>query len=434
MAHLHRRAGFGAPLGALKRDLANGPEAAINRLLDPPEPSPDERETVESLRRGATNSGDVDRLKAYWLYRIIYGPDPLRERLTLFWHGHFATSIRKVKAVGLMDRQVESLRRLALGDFAGLLLAIVADPAMLAWLDGDGSRKAHPNENFAREFLELFTLGPGHYTEADVRESARAFAGWKIEGDRARDPDPRAVRDPAEVDHGPKTVLGQAGPWQPEDIVRIVLDRPEAAEFLARKLWHHFVSEREGPEADTLGPLAGAIRSHGFAIRPVVAMILRSRVFFAAASYRERIKGPVETSAGLIRMLELPRAEFRPLALAAACDRQGQELFAPPNVKGWVGGTTWLNSSMLLERANWSNDLIWGRSESGLDPFDPIAWADRSGVKPGESAEALGGLLLQGDLAPEARELALRVGKDGRPDSLRNALQIYLNCPEFQLA
>ncbi len=433
VAHLHRRAGFGAPLGVLKRDLADGPGAAIDRLLDPPAPSPAERETVETLRRGAAGSGDVDRLKAYWLYRIIYGNDPLRERLTLSWHGHFATSIRKVKAVGLMAGQLETLRRLALDDFGALLLAIVDDPAMLAWLDGAGSRKARPNENFAREFLELFTLGPGHYAEADVRESARAFAGWKFEGDRWNGPG-RAVLDPSEVDDGPKTFLGRVGRWRPGDIVRIVLDRPEAAESLARRLWRLFVGEREGPDRATLGPLAATIRSRGFAIRPVVAMILRSRAFFASTAYRERIKGPVEFSAGLARMLDLPRAAFRPMALAAACDRQGQELCAPPNVKGWDGGKAWLNGSMLLERGNWANDLIWGRSETGLDPFDPIAWADRSGVRPGEAARALGDLLLQGDLAPEARALVLRAGGDGRPDSLREALQIYVNCPEFQLA
>ena len=163
-------------------------------------------------------------------------------------------------------------------------------------------------------------------------------------------------------------------------------------------------------------------------------MILRSRIFFAPGSHRARVKGPVEFSSGLVRMLGVPRADFRPLALAAACDRQGQPLFDPPNVKGWEGGTAWLNSSTMLERGNWANDLIWGRPESGLGSFDPLAWAERSGVSPAEAAAALGDLLLQDDLAPQARDLARRAGQDGRADSLRKALQIYVNCPEFQLA
>src|SRR5438132_9856254 len=169
VAHLHRRAGFGATWAELQRDLKAGPTASVDRLLQPRPLTAEETQIQGSLRQGVLDSRDAQRLKAWWLYRILYDPDPLREKMTLFWHSHFATSNRKVQSIPLMLRQSDLLRRHALGDFSALLTAIVADPAMLVWLDGAGSKKENPNENLAREFLELFTLGLGNYTEADVR-------------------------------------------------------------------------------------------------------------------------------------------------------------------------------------------------------------------------------------------------------------------------
>src|SRR4051812_26467824 len=214
VAHLHRRAGFGATRAELLRDLKAGPVASVDRLLSPPEASTAEREVAEALRATARTKGDIDLLKAGWLNRILYGSDPLREKLTLFWHGHFATSQKKVESVALMDRQNETLRTHALGEFATLLEALVADPAMLVWLDGGTSRKDRPNENFAREFLELFTLGAGHFSERDIRESARAFTGWTRKEARGGFMDtPAFVLDPAQVDDRPKTFLGLDGRW-----------------------------------------------------------------------------------------------------------------------------------------------------------------------------------------------------------------------------
>jgi uncharacterized protein (DUF1800 family) len=184
VAHLHRRAGFGATRAELARDITAGPAESVRRFLNPVDCSEDEHTICDSLRAGAVSSADPRRLRAYWLYRMLYGSDPLRERVTLFWHSHFATSLTKVDSVSAMAAQVETLRTRALGDFAGLLEAITADPAMLVWLDGGTSKRDRPNENFAREFLELFTLGPGPYAEADVREAARAFTGWTPEGGR----------------------------------------------------------------------------------------------------------------------------------------------------------------------------------------------------------------------------------------------------------
>jgi uncharacterized protein (DUF1800 family) len=238
VAHLHRRAGFGATWAELQHDLKAGLTESVDRFLNPLEESADDKEILAGLRGGVLTSREteVQRLKAYWLYRLLFYADVLREKMTLFWHNHFATSNAKVKSVPDMLRQNELLRRHALGDFAELLSALISDPAMLIWLDGGGSRKEKPNENFAREFLELFTLGIGHYTEEDIREAARAFTGWvPLPGARYDGP-PTFRFDPARFDSGVKTFLGQTGPWKAEDIVRITLEQPACARFLCRKL------------------------------------------------------------------------------------------------------------------------------------------------------------------------------------------------------
>ncbi len=177
VAHLHRRAGFGATRAELLRDLAAGPEASLERLFNPSPLSTEAVEAIDSLRQTARVSSNIDLLKVCWLNRIVHGPDPLREKLTLFWHGHFATSNKKVESVSLMDRQNETIRTNAAGSFAGLLEVVIADPAMLVWLDGGTSKKSRPNENFARVSGD-FHPGAGNYTERDIRESARAFVGW----------------------------------------------------------------------------------------------------------------------------------------------------------------------------------------------------------------------------------------------------------------
>ncbi len=376
-AHLHRRAGFGATRAELQRDVAAGLAESVGRLLKSPEPSDEEKAVCDGLRAGAVGSSDPRRLRAYWLYRMLFGGDPLRERLTLFWHGHFATSLTKVDSVTALAAQVDTLRERSLGGFAGLLEAMIADPAMLVWLDGGTSRRERPNENFAREYLELFTLGQGAYSERDIREAARAFTGWVSErGARMpSDSNPKFAFDNEVHDSAPKTFLGQTGPWKAADIVRITLQRPEAARHLARKLYRAFVAEEPEPAPELIEPLADALRSSDYSIERVMDMILRSRHFYSKASYRHRIKSPVEFTVGLLRILQVPRPNVNLLAAATACTRQGQELFAPPSVKGWEGGTSWINSSTILERLNWATDVIWGNPDRGVLPFDPVSVA-----------------------------------------------------------
>jgi hypothetical protein len=433
VAHLHRRAGFGPSWAELQHGLQAGIAASVERLLHPQPLIAEEMQILDSLRQGVLDSRDPERLKAWWLYRMLYDRDPLREKMTLFWHSHFATSNRKVQSLLLMLRQNDLLRRHALGDFSALLRDILADPAMLVWLDGAGSTKDKPNENLAREFLELFTLGLDHYTEEDVRAAARAFAGWirtRAEDFRGED---KFHFDPNQADKGVKTFLKQTGPWKAADIVRITLEQPACALHLCRKLYRFFVSESDEPAAEHLEPLAQALRSHRYDIGQVIGIILRSRQFYSRAAYRQRIKSPVEFSVGLIRTLEVPRTHVRQLALAVACERQGQELFYPPTVKGWDGGRTWISSTTVLERGKCVADVIWGNDEFGLRPYDPVAWAERCGVRPGKSLQELLDLLLQDDLDSEAREIIVRSGADEKVDSLRRAMQLMLHCPEYQL-
>jgi uncharacterized protein (DUF1800 family) len=436
VTHLHRRAGFGANWNEVQRDLSEGPEASVRRLLEPRPLAADESRVLEALAQGAIERGDADRLKAWWLTRILRSGDPLTERMTLFWHSHFASSNLKVMSLPLMFGQNETFRRHAQGEFADLASAMVADPAMLIWLDGGNSRRNQPNENFAREFLELFTLGTGNYREADVQQAARAFTGWvetPAEVLELRHV-PRFRFEVADHDDGSKVFLGREGRWNGSDIVRITLEQPAAAEFLCRKLYRAFVREEGQPSADLIRPLAAELRTHRYSIRHVLGILLRSRHFFEASVRFERVKSPVEFSAGLLRMLEPPRATLRMLPLAAACDRQGQELFHPPNVSGWAGGRTWLNSATLLERGNWSSDVIWGNDEVGMPPIDVQAWGERNDIPRGRIVTSLIELLLADEVGAESRQQIVRTAASGEPDALRRALQLVVHTPRFHLA
>jgi uncharacterized protein (DUF1800 family) len=216
VSHLHRRAGFAAPWTVLQRDLRAGPTASVDRLLKGEATSGDGspalefESTLDSMAAQLSPSADLTRIQSVWLYRMIFTPHPLRERMTLFWHNHFATSNAKVQNPDLMQRQNTLLRSLALGDFRALVSAIGKDPAMLIWLDSTINKKAKPNENYAREVMELFTLGRGHYSEKDIQEAARAFTGWFVVRDQFQEV-------PRQHDDGIKTVLGRAGKWDGGD-------------------------------------------------------------------------------------------------------------------------------------------------------------------------------------------------------------------------
>jgi uncharacterized protein (DUF1800 family) len=358
--HLYRRAGFGGNLTELRRAVAAGPAAAVDLLLKG-EPK------AATLSRAVTESGritarkdDIAALRGWWVYWMLHGGHPLREKLTLFWHNHFATSFAKVTSVPLMYRQNVLLRQHALGKFEPFLQAMSKDPAMLAWLDSNSNIKGRPNENYARELMELFSLGVGNYTEKDIREAARAFTGWGTNGDSYE-------FNPFFHDTGTKTVLGQAGNFNGDDVVRVVLNKPVAARFLVRKLYRDFLSEQHDPPDALLEPLADRFRKSDYDIADLMRTLLSSRHFFSDYAFRQRIKGPVEYVLGAARAVyrEYPpgdpnRRDMPIPMLVSRIDAMGQPLFAPPNVKGWRGGEAWLTTSTLLARQNFAQSVAMG--------------------------------------------------------------------------
>jgi uncharacterized protein (DUF1800 family) len=435
VAHLQRRAGFAAPWPVLERDVREGPEASINRLLqgepksgDGSIPAEFER-LLDEMARNAGFGGNLGISQGIWLYRMIFTPHPLRERLTLFWHNHFATSQTKVQDLPLMQRQIDLLRTHALGDFKALLQSIGKDPAMLVWLDSTSNRKAKPNENYAREVMELFTLGRGHYTEKDIQEAARAFTGWFVVGGSFREM-------PAQHDGGAKTIFGRSGPFEGDDVARILLEQPACALFLCRKLFRQFVSDVDEPSDALLEPLAAALRGASYDIRVPVETILRSRLFHDDSMRRRRIKSPVEFAVGLVRSLEILKPTVSAEALAQTCARMGQALLAPPSVAGWEGGPAWINTTTTVERTNLVLGLLSSSDGSFGNRLNARALAERHGFSASaELARFYVDLSVQdafGD-ALRARVARAAEGSD-RMAAAREAATLVLTSPEYQLA
>jgi uncharacterized protein (DUF1800 family) len=363
-AHLHRRAAFAATWPELQRDLKDGPVVAADRLLAGTT-SAAFAATADLLADAAVAAGEIGRLKAWWFYRILFTPDPLGEKLTLLWHDHFATANGKVEDPALMRRQNDTLRKHARGKFADLLHAAVRDPALLVYLDAPANRKGHPNENLARELMELFTLGVGRYTEADVKEAARCLTGWTVE-------DGKFAEAPGKHDGGEKTVLGNTGKWSGADLVTVLLKHPATADRIAVKLCRQFFGEKAVP-AEALTELAAGLRQRDLDVGWAVGQILKSRLFFAEANLRARVLSPVEYVVGAARALGLTDPAPSTLALADWSGRIGQDVFDPPNVGGWPGGRAWIHPRGLIARANYAAALLAGPNAGRSVPYDPMA-------------------------------------------------------------
>ena len=341
-AHLFRRAGFGANSSELASAVEQSPTEVVAGMVARNQEDSAFRTSADALAEAILASGNPKELSAAWVYRMLRTPNPLQEKLTLFWHGHFATSAEKVRDARMMWRQNQLLRENALGNFAPLVQAISKDPAMLVYLDSTSNRKAHPNENYAREVMELFCLGEGHYTENDVQELARCFTGWEIKNDRFR-------KNRYQHDPGEKSILGQAGEFGGEDGVQIVLRQKAMPEFICRKLARFFICDEPELTDALIEPLARTMRENDLEMAPVVSQILSSNLFFSEHSIGRKIKSPVEFMVGTLRTLEV---SGNTRVIAEGLLQTGQGLFYPPSVKGWDGGRTWINSSTLLARAN----------------------------------------------------------------------------------
>lgn len=432
VVHLHRRAGFAANWSEIERDLADGPGPAIERLLagqGREGKAPADFETMaRTIGDAAQASGSPDRLKAWWLYRMLLSPDPLGERLTLLWHNHFATSNRKVQDLVLMREQNERFRVQARGPFGELLRAVVKHPAMLVWLDADSNRKGKPNENLARELMELFTLGIGNYTERDVKDTARALSGWTVAGGGFQ------LRQ-GWHDDGEKEILGYVGKLDGEALLDILLAHPATARRLAWRLCQTLLGEDVASNAD-IDALDAHMREHDLNIAWGVETILRSQLFFSDAALGRRISGPAEWAVGVIHALELCDPPPSTLLVAEWVSRMGQDLFYPPNVGGWSEGRAWCASRMLIARANFAAALVEGSLWQPVWPPNLQQLVERHrGASDLPSATAWFAELLWGHVPDGAVEEVLAAARSDNGDhGLQSAVAQILARPESHLS
>jgi uncharacterized protein (DUF1800 family) len=364
--HLLARTGFG-PTDAEVRLYATLPRSdAVARLLRETRttavtPPPAFALDLGPLRRPGPGASEDERkafqqeqnrrgleLRAWWVQEMLATPSPLTERMTLFWHNHFVSSQQKVRVVRLMYGQNAMLRANALGNFGALLHAASKDPAMLVYLDSAQNRKGQPNENFAREVMELFTLGEGHYTEQDVKEAARAFTGWSLDRETGQ-----YIFRPGVHDTDSKTVLGRSGNLDGDAVLEILLAQPSMAEFVTTKLWREFVSPN--PDPREVARIAQSFRGSNFDIKIALRALLLSDAFWARENRGTLVKSPVEFVVGTLRQLEVAPSSGLPFAVVSA--GMGQNLFSPPNVKGWPGGNVWIDTNTLLARKQFVDRL-----------------------------------------------------------------------------
>ncbi|MFI5001329.1 MAG: DUF1800 family protein [Reyranellales bacterium] len=322
-------------------------------------------------------------LRNWWVTEMLATDQPLVERMTLFWHNHFTSSVQKVRYVPSLYWQNALFRREALGNFATLLKAVARDPAMLIYLDGVRSVARQPNENFARELLELFTLGEGHYTEADIKNAARAFTGWTIDRETGRFQERSQLHD-----DGEKTFLGQTGRFGGDDIVAILLRHPRTAETVVEKLWREFVSLK--PDPVEVKRLADSFRSGGYEMKPLLRTLFLSQSFRDPANRGALIKSPIDLVVGSVHMLGLPVPEKTQLVRMMA--GLGQSPFDPPNVKGWPGGESWITTYTLLLRQQFLRRIVEATTVSSMDGAmmagRPNRRADRRQQMPGGEGTA----------------------------------------------
>jgi len=413
-AHLLNRAGFGALPEEIQQAADRGMAKTVDYLVDfeniptafPPPSLPDNPESPSALRKLNTeelqallraNVAAIEDIRGWWIQRMLTSPRPLEEKLTLFWHGHFTSNADDVMNARHMFRQNEFLRQNCHGNFHTLVLGISRDPAMLRYLDNNTNQKSHPNENYARELLELFTMGIGNYTEDDVLAAARAFTGWTFRGDEFQFAS-------FHHDYGPKKFLGETGNFDGTDILAIVLKQPVTARFMAKKLFEFFVHENPAPAL--VEELAQVFRAGNYELKPFLRTLFRSEVFYSVPAWRTQIKSPVQLVVGTARLLGV---QADPRQLARAMRLLGQDLLFPPTVKGWDGGETWINTNSLLMRYNLSRYFLTGQlpgeGRAAAASHDLAAIIPKEiAVEPAKVVNTLVARLLQAPLETKARQ------------------------------
>jgi uncharacterized protein (DUF1800 family) len=408
-AHLLRRAGFSGTPDEVARLAAMSPHDAAESLihfddtsnfLPPPSVAPypapraiafkgmddmAKREAAQARRKQAV--GDIVALQLWWLNRMLTTPAPLQEKMTFILHGHFTTAaIEKGVWPSLVLAQNQLFRQYALGDLRDLTLAVSKDPAMLLYLDNAENNKSHPNENYARELMELFTLGIGNYSEEDIRQSARAFTGWTIDRQTGA-----FTFNPRTHDDGTKSFLSRTGNFDGSDIVDIIYQQRAAETFWATTLLTAFVYD--DPEPELVNAFANVIARNKFELAPTMSMLLRSNVFYSQRAYRALVKSPVEFVVGAHKQLAIDKiVDGTPAALRG----MGQVLFYPPNVAGWPGGANWLTSQMLIARENFIAKMV------NTPDMMQSGWMSKVPMDANRASQDLVATILQGDAPGQA--------------------------------
>lgn len=480
--HLLLRAGFGGTPQQIQTLASWGPEKAVDYILSvesvPYEAvkadafdrdimrPPNEAELAEirqarrtqdeallgriqamRMERERIDRRQMREIQRWWLTRMIETPRPLEEKITLFWHGHFATSYRTVENSYHLFMQNQMFRRHGLGNFAELLYGIIRDPAMLAYLDNNNSRRGQPNENLARELMELFSLGVGAYSEQDIKEGARALTGYTFTDDDF-------TFNQRNHDDGQKTILGKTGRLNGEDFVTAILEQRACAEFITRKFYAFFAAdlpdnprEIESAQASMLRQLAGTFSSSKYQIKPVLRRLFLSEHFYSEAVVNQQIKSPTQLVVGSVRMLNTPVRDLT--VLLDAMDLMGQNLFYPPSVKGWDGGRSWINTSTLFVRQNILAFLLTGKKPVGydasasVDAYDPMPLlselASASPRAERDAAKVCDYLLrftlgrVSEDASRSLRRFASEHGNAVTPDLVTGLLLLITAMPEYQL-
>ena len=430
IGHLFRRAGFGATREEMAHFTSIGVTEAVDFLVEYQEKdnSPLE-ERLAALQLDMTLPQNVGR---WWMQRMTYTQRPLQEKMTLFWHGLLTSSFAKVDKGTAMYDQNQMFRTHALDSYDVVLKSLTRDPAMLIYLDNRFNRRQAPNENFARELMELFTMGPGNYTEQDIRESARAFTGWGLDRDR------NFLFSSRAHDSGVKNFLGQTGNLDGDDIIDIILEQPATARYMARRLFAFFAYR--DPSARLLDRLAATFTRTRYSIKSVVREILYSEEFYSDAAYRALIKNPVELVIGMWRQLAL---EGDGRNLSGLATSMGQTILNPPNVAGWPGGAAWINSATLLQRVNIAFTISNQFVKRGVrDPRSPVV--SFLAETPERLVDTLAAQLLDGNLPGDERAILVQFARNldaanggtrrRNPERVSSVLYLLLASPDYQLA
>jgi uncharacterized protein (DUF1800 family) len=435
IAHLLRRAGFGASESELDEYTALGFAGAVERLLNPEQVDDSTAESLIAPLAIDPTASDarrkIEQVKFWWLSRMLYTRRPLQEKMVLFWHTHFATANSKVNNAALMQQQMQLFRDAGRGNFETLLQRVTRDPAMLIWLDNRLNRKGAPNENYAREVQELFTVGIGNYTEQDVKEAARAFTGHTL--DRTQ----HYTFNANQHDAGDKTFQGQSGRFDADDILAILVRNPATARFISTKLFSFFVYEN--PDPSTIDRLAGTFTSTTFDIRSVLRDIFNGPEFLSPQAYHAQVKSPVDLVVGSIKSLNVQNVGPD---VTQVLRRMGQDLLNPPDVSGWKGGAAWINASTLFERFNWGLRLSTGRDAAKPYFTDVGGQIQARGISTVDGlVDYYLGTLVDGDATDEARQALVDYLNGAALDDsaavdlkARGLVHLAMAVPTYQLA